>query len=127
VARVREELSQQLAAVDALPPTVAPPTAKYKWEYAKGQVAKLEVKVSDDHGVASVTLFFRKKNEAAFHSLSMSKSSIGTYVGEVVPAAHGNEDLEIYVVAEDHSGHQSSLGSPQRPLEVKRKRGLFGF
>jgi hypothetical protein len=30
-------------------------------------------------------------------------------------------------VAEDHSGHVGSLGSPEKPLEAKRKRGLFGF
>jgi serine/threonine protein kinase len=127
VQTVKEELAQQLAKLDAGSPVVAPPAAGSKWEFAKGQVAKIEVRVSDDHGIARVTLFFRKKGEKSFRSLPMSKTSSGTYVGEVVPAVHGNEDLEFYVLAEDHSGHQGNLGTEQRPLEAKRKRGLFGL
>jgi len=125
--QLRQELAQQLASLDGGTPTVTAPSPGYKWEYAKGQVAKLEVKASDDHGVARVTLFFRKKGEKSYRSLLMSKTSAGTYLGEVVPAAHGNEDLEFYVLAEDHSGHVGSLGTPEKPLEAKRKRGLFGF
>lgn len=127
VQRVKEQLAQQLAKLDAGAPTVAPPSANFKWEYAKGQVAKIEVKASDDHGLARVTLFFRKKGEKSFRSLPMTKTSGGTFVAEIVPAVHGNQDLEFYVLAEDHSGHQGQLGSEQKPLEAKRKRGLFGL
>jgi len=127
VEKLRQELAQQLASLDAAAPTVAAPSPGFKWQYPKGQVARIEVKVSDDHGVARVTLAFRKKGEKAYRSLPMSKTSAGTYLGEVVPAVHGNADLEFYVVAEDHSGHVGSLGSPEKPLEAKRKRGLFGF
>jgi hypothetical protein len=127
VAKLKEKLAAQLAALDSGAPAVTPPAAGYKWEYPKGQVAKVEVKASDDHGVARVTLFFRKKGEKSYRSLPMSKTSAGTYVGEIVPATHGNEDLEFYVLAEDHSGHQGLLASPERPLEVRRKRGLFGL
>ncbi|BCW94090.1 MAG: hypothetical protein KatS3mg007_1984 [Thermoanaerobaculum sp.] len=127
VAKLKEKLAAQLAALDSGAPAVAPPAPGYKWEYPKGQVAKVEVKASDDHGVARVTLFFRKKGEKSYRSLPMSKTSAGTYVGEIVPATHGNEDLEFYVLAEDHSGHQGLLASPERPLEVRRKRGLFGL
>lgn len=127
VASLRERLARQLAALDAAPPSVAPPAAGYKWEYSKGQVAKIDVTVSDDHAVARVTMFFRKKGEEVFRSLPMSKTSAGTYVGEVVPAVHGDQDLQFYVLAEDFSGHQGKLGSPEKPLEVKRKRRLFGL
>lgn len=127
VAKLKEKLTAQLSALDAGAPAVTPPAPGYKWEYPKGQVAKVEVKASDDHGVARVTLFFRKKGEKNFRSLPMSKTSAGTYVGEIVPATHGNEDLEFYVLAEDHSGHQGLLASPDRPVELRRKRGLFGL
>ncbi|MDW7968267.1 MAG: hypothetical protein RMI39_09135 [Thermoanaerobaculum sp.] len=127
VKRLRDKLSQQLAALDAGAPVVAPPTPAFKWEYLKGQVAKVEVKVSDDHGVARVTLFFRKKGEKGFRSTPMTKTSAGTFVGEIVPAVHANEDLEFYVLAEDHSGHQGLLASAEKPADLRRKRGLFGF
>ncbi len=127
VEKLRASLAARLSALDAGAPTVAPPAPGGKWEYGKGQVAKVEAKVSDDHGVVRVTLFFRKKGEKNYTSVPMSKTSTGTYVGEIVPAAHDNEDLEFYVLAEDHSGHQGMLGRPERPLELKRKRGLFGF
>ncbi len=127
VQRLREELAHQLAQLDAGAPTVAPPAPSFKWEFGKGQVAKLEVRASDDHGLARVTLYVRKKGEVGFHSVPMSKTSVGTYEADVVPAAHGNEDLQFFVVAEDYSGHQTSLGSEQKPLVAKRKRGLFGL
>lgn len=127
VAKLKEKLTAQLAAVDAGVPAVTPPAPGYKWEYGKGQVAKVEVKASDDHGVARVTLFFRKKGEKSYRSLPMTKTSAGTYIGEIVPAAHGNEDLEFYVLAEDHSGHQGLMANPDRPLELRRKRRLFGL
>ncbi len=127
VAKPKEKLTEQLLALDAGAPAVTPPAPGYKWEYQKGEVAKVEVKASDDYAVARVTLFFRKKGEKSYRSLPMSKASAGTYVGEIVPATHGNEDLEFYVLAEDHSGHQGFLASPERPQEVRRKRGRFGF
>lgn len=127
VQRLKEQLSQQLAQLDAGAPTVAPPSANFRWQYAKRQVAKIEVMASDDHGLARVTLFFRKKGDKSFRSVPMTKTSSGTFVAEIVPAVHGDQDLEFYVLAEDHSGHQGQLGSEQRPLEAKRKRGLFGF
>lgn len=127
IAALKEKLAQQLATLDAGTPTVSPPAPNHKWEYPKGQVARVEVKASDDHGVARVTMFFRKKGEKSFRSVPMSRTSAGTYVAEIVPATHGNEDLEFYVLGEDHSGHQGRLGSPERPLELRRKRGLFGL
>jgi len=35
---------------------------------------------------------------------------------------HTNDDVDLYVVATDRSGHVGRLGSPEKPLEANRKK-----
>jgi hypothetical protein len=40
------------------------------------------------------------------------------------PKTHKNDDFLLYVEAKDDSGHTGGIGSSQKPLEFKRKKGL---
>jgi hypothetical protein len=47
-----------------------------------------------------------------------------TYTVEIPPSFHHNGDVDFYVEATDLSGHQSSLGTRDKPLQLRRKRSF---
>ena len=58
--------------------------------------------------------------------MALRRTQESEWSGEITPALHENKAVEFYIVATDHSGHTGQLGSPQQPLTLKKKWGIFG-
>jgi hypothetical protein len=121
----RQQLEAVLREIDANPPGLdIPPTVKL--EYSKNKPFILVVRITDDHAVKSAALFLRVKDTEHYKELALRRTQESEWSGEITTALHENKAVEFYVVATDHSGHTGQLGSPQQPLTLKKKWGIFG-
>ncbi len=118
-----EALLQQL---DANPPVVEIPPA-LKLEYAKNKPFVLTIRITDDHGVRSATLFARVKGADHYVELPLVRGPGGEWRGEITPGIHQNKAVELYIVASDASGHTGQAGSAGQPILLKKKWSLFGM
>jgi hypothetical protein len=114
-------LQALLARLDGRPPEVELREG-YLLEYDRGMVANVSFRVRDDYKVESVKLYARAGGSRMVEMPYERKGF--AYTVALTPAFHRNEDVDFYVVATDVSGHQSTLGSRDKPLQVKRKRGF---
>ncbi|MBV8202575.1 MAG: hypothetical protein JOZ15_18315, partial [Acidobacteria bacterium] len=121
IAETKQRLEAQLAQLDAQPPEVTLRPG-YPLDYARGTMIILSFRVTDDYEVKSVKLFARPE-AGKMRELTLQKSSFGWDV-EIPPSFHQNGTVELYVVATDVSGHEGFLGSPEKPLLVKRRQGF---
>lgn len=117
-------LQQHLAELDA-----QPPAAKLKPEtdlaFKKNRTVTIPMIITDDHRVTGVTAYLRAAGATGFSRIDLTlDESTDSCTFEVKPETHDNDDFLLYVEATDVSGHTGRLGSPQAPLEFKRKRGL---
>lgn len=84
------------------------------------QEIEMSAVVSDEAGVRSVRLFYRKKGEEAYQSLSFEKlrgdEKKGVYRLSIPRLEAGPEGLEYYLVAENVSGNRTVKGEALRPL-----------
>ena len=84
----------------------------------------MELLVTDDYRVKSVTVMARRDGTTEFQTLPVKTVGGDEYDVEITPDFHGNKTVELYVVAVDYSGHISRLGTAEKPLVLK-KRFLF--
>jgi serine/threonine protein kinase len=124
--QMRERLTNQLAQLDAQPPTLALAPG-LKLEYKKGEPVTLAFKIQDDHTVRGAQLFARVEGSGRFVELPFRHAGGADWSGEISLAFHQNQTVEFYAAATDYSGHTTMLGSSQQPLKLKRKKNIFGF
>lgn len=120
--QTRERLEALLAQLDRQPPELSLRGGP-EVVYEKGKPARLPLRITDDHGVKSAEVWARAEG-GRFEKIAVRQVSGADYEVEVSPELHGNKTVEVYVVASDHSGHASQLGSADRPLKIKRKRWI---
>lgn len=87
------------------------------------QQIEMSAVVTDEEGVRSVRLFYRKKGEQAYKSRSFEKKrgdeKRGVYVVSIPRLEVGPDGLEYYLVAEDGSGNRTVKGEALRPLSMR--------
>ena len=121
-AQARTRLESLMAQLDGEPPQVALRDG-YSLEYARGTVAELSFRVTDDYQVKTVKLMARPPG-GKFRSLPLESSRTGYSTVRIDPGFHRNGTVELYVVAADLSGHEGYFGTPDKPLQLKRKQGF---
>ncbi|MFY9822171.1 MAG: protein kinase [Thermoanaerobaculia bacterium] len=121
-AEARKRLEDQLAQLDKDPPQLVLRDG-YLLEYSRGTVIELSFRATDDYEVKSVKLMARPQG-GKMRELPLEKSRLGYYTVQIPPAFHQNETVEFYVTATDTSGHESYLGSRDKPLQIKRRQGF---
>jgi hypothetical protein len=121
-AEARKRLEDQLAQLDKEPPQLVLRDG-FLLDYARGTVIELSFRATDDYGVKSVK-FMARPQGGKMRELPLQKTRTGYYSVQIPVAFHQNETVEFYVVATDSSGHESSLGSRDKPLQIKRRQGF---
>ncbi|HSG40470.1 MAG TPA: protein kinase [Thermoanaerobaculia bacterium] len=121
-AEARARLEELLARLDKEAPKVVLRDGYYL-EYARGTVAELSFRATDDHAVKDVKIMARAEG-GKFRELPAEQSRSFYFTVEIAPDFHKNGTVEIYVVATDLSGHEGYLGSRDQPLVLKRKQGF---
>lgn len=119
----RASLESRLSELDAQPPSVGI-EAGTPMEFRKNEAVMLSLEVSDDYRVEAVRAMVRTEGAAGYRPVPVRPDGEGGWVLEVPVDVHGNESLDLYLEAEDRSGHVSRLGSSEEPLRIERK-GLF--
>lgn len=121
-AAARQRLEALLAQLDREPPRVVLRDG-YLLEYARGTVAELSFRATDDYQVKEVKLLARPPG-GKFRSLPLETTRSGYSTVKLDPSFHRNGTVELYVVATDLSGHEGRYGSADKPLQLKRKQGF---
>lgn len=121
-ATARDRFAAQLAALDQAPPVVELREG-YVLQYARGTVAELSFRVRDDYQVADVKVLGRRAGSGSMREIPHRRDGFG-YTIALGPDYHGNETVELCVVATDVSGHEGTLGSPAQPLRLERIQGF---
>jgi serine/threonine-protein kinase len=119
----RERLNQLLARLDAAPPSIALRPG-YKLEYDKGERIAVPLRITDDLAVRTAECWVRPEGAAAYQAVPVRHLAGADYVADIPPEMHQNHPLDLYAMASDNSGHQSWLGTPDRPLKLKRRNWL---
>jgi serine/threonine protein kinase len=115
----RSRLETLLAQMDKAAPTI---TLKpgFDLRYSRGKPVTVQVLVTDDYHVKSVTVMARQDGAKEYQALPANAVGGNEYDVEITPAFHDNKTVELYVVATDDSGHISKLGTAEKPLELKK-------
>jgi serine/threonine protein kinase len=121
-AEVRTRLENLLARVDGQPPQLVLRDGYYL-EYARGTVVELSFRATDDYEIRGVKVLARPEG-GKFRELPLEKTRTGYYTVTIDPGFHQNGTVDLYAVATDLSGHEGSLGSRDKPLQLKRKQGF---
>ncbi len=121
-AEARTRLENLLAHLDGQPPQVVLRDG-YLLDYARGTVAELSFRATDDYEVKGVKVLARSAG-GKFRELPLEKARAGYYTVLIDPGFHQNGTVDLYAVATDLSGHEGFLGSRDKPLQLKRKQGF---
>lgn len=121
-AAARTRLEALLAQLDKAPPQVVLRDG-YLLEYARGTVAELSFRATDDYQVKDVKLMARLPG-GEFQDLPLETTRTGYSTVRIDPSFHRNGTVELYLVATDLSGHEGHLGGPDQPLQLKRKQSF---
>jgi hypothetical protein len=121
-AEARARLEDLLARLDKEPPQLVLRDG-FLLDYDRGTVVNLSFRATDDYEVKDVKLMARPEG-GKFRDLPLEKSRTGYYTVEVPPSFHQNGTVDFYVVATDLSGHETYLGSRDKPMQLKRKQGF---
>jgi hypothetical protein len=116
-----QQLEAQLAQLDAQPPQVAL-RDDFPLDYSRGQVVTLSFRVTDDYQVKSVRMFARPEG-GGMREMPLQRQGL-SYTIEIPPSFHQNGTVDFYVVATDLSGHEGTLGSREKPMQLKRRQGF---
>jgi len=92
-------------------------------DYARGTVANLSFRASDDYEIRDVKLMARPEG-GKYHEMPLEKTRTGYYTVAIPVSFHQNGTVDFYVVATDLSGHETALGSPDKPMQLKRQQGF---
>ncbi len=95
----------------------------YLLDYSRGTVVELSFRATDDYEVRGVKVLARPEG-GKFRELPIEKARAGYYTVTVDPGFHQNGTVDLYAVATDLSGHEGTLGSRDKPLQLKRKQGF---
>jgi hypothetical protein len=120
----RTALQRRLAELDIAPPQIvlAPGTAP---EIVKNETVRLVARVTDDYKVVRVEVWVRPV-DGTYRRLIHDRSG-AEVAADITPELHGNKSVELYILAGDLSGHETALGSPDRPLQIDRRRWFRRF
>jgi serine/threonine-protein kinase len=124
IAAARARLEDLLARLDKDPPKLVLRDG-YVLDYARGTVANLSFRVTDDYQVKDVKLLARPEG-GKYREIPLDKAQIraGYYTAEIQPSFHQNGTVDFYVVATDLSGHETYLGTRDQPQKLKRQQGF---
>lgn len=112
---LRQRLDRQLEQLDRNPPAIEIPSGELSYE--KGKPAVLEIRVSDDYQVKSVTVRARPEGARAATEIAAERAGAG-YRAEIPAALHQGRPVEVVVIAADTSGHTAESA----PRQMRRKR-----
>jgi tetratricopeptide (TPR) repeat protein len=121
-AAARARLEDLLARLDKEPPALVLRDG-FVLDYARGTVVNLSFRATDDYEVKDVKLMARPEG-GKYREVPLDKSRAGYYTAEIPPAFHQNGTVDFYVVATDLSGHETDLGTRDKPMQLKRKQGF---
>lgn len=99
-------------------PDIEPPAITFELgdEQIPDGLKTLSVTVTDNRGVAAVTLFYRDGGDIAYTEKAMLESSPNVYSADVTLDAVISDRLEFYIRAEDVSGNSVFEGQKFAPL-----------
>jgi serine/threonine protein kinase len=92
-------------------------------DYARGTVANLSFRASDDYEIKEVKLMARPEG-GKYHDMPLEKTRTGYYTVEIPVSFHQNGTVDFYVLASDLSGHETYIGSRDQPMQLKRQQGF---
>jgi serine/threonine protein kinase len=92
-------------------------------DYARGTVANLSFRATDDYEVRDVKLMARPEG-GKYHDMPLEKTRTGYYTVEIPVSFHQNGTVDFYVVATDLSGHETYIGNRDQPMQLKRQQGF---
>jgi serine/threonine-protein kinase len=92
-------------------------------DYARGTVVNLSFRASDDYEVRDVKLMARPEG-GKYRDMPLEKTRTGYYTVEIPVSLHQNGTVDFYVMATDLSGHETALGNPGQPMQLKRQQGF---
>jgi serine/threonine protein kinase len=118
----RARLEDLLARLDQEPPKLVLRDG-FMLDYARGTVANLSFRASDDYEVKDVKLMARPEG-GKYHDMPLEKTRTGYYTVEIPVSFHQNGTVDFYVLATDLSGHETTLGSRDQPMQLKRQQGF---
>jgi serine/threonine protein kinase len=121
-AEARARLEEQLARLDKQPPQLVLRDG-FDLAYDRGTVVNLSFRATDDYEVKEVKLYARPEG-GKYRDMPLEKTRTGYYTVAVPPAFHQNGTVDFYVVATDLSGHESDLGSRDKPMQLKRTQSF---
>jgi Protein tyrosine and serine/threonine kinase len=124
---VRQRLEAQFVQLDRQAPalTLRGPS---ELTYEKGKAATVPLRITDDFSIKAAEGWARAEG-GQYVKIPVRQVSGSDYEMEILPGVHQNKIVEYYVTATDQSGHSGQLGSPERPLTIKRKgllKRIFG-
>lgn len=123
-AEARARLEGQLRQLDGKPPQVVLRDG-FGLTYARGTVANLSFRVTDDYEVVSVRMFAAPEG-GKMRNVPLEKARGGQwYTTQIRPDFHRNGTVRFYVTATDLSGQEGTLGSASQPLELRREGAGF--
>jgi hypothetical protein len=123
--QLQQRIQEDFRAADQGAPSVTLASAA-DVEYRRNEPIAIELLVRDDYGVVSVTLQARRAR-GQYQTIEVQRVSAERYRAEIPVSVHENErNVEIWAEATDHSGHQTRIGSPAQPIEIRRGRGVRG-
>ena len=118
----RARLEEQLSRLDKQPPQLVLRDG-FDLAYDRGTVVNLSFRASDDYEIKDVKLMARPEG-GKYHDMPLEKTRTGYYTVEIPASFHQNGTVDFYVVASDLSGHETSLGSREQPMQLKRQQGF---
>lgn len=98
-------------------PDIEPPVIKFDVgspEISEG-IKTFSVEVTDNKGVANVTLYYKNANDVGFTPRPMLKTDVNTYSAEISVDPVISKKLEFYIRAEDVSGNSVFEGQKFSP------------
>jgi serine/threonine protein kinase len=118
----RARLEEQLARLDKQPPQLVLRDG-FDLAYDRGTVVNLSFRATDDYEVKEVKLYARPEG-GKYRDMPLEKTRTGYYTVAVPPSFHQNGSVDFYVVATDLSGHETDLGSRDKPMQLKRTQSF---
>jgi serine/threonine protein kinase len=118
----RARLEEQLARLDKQPPQLVLRDG-FDLAYDRGTVVNLSFRATDDYEVKEVKLYARPEG-GKYRDMPLEKTRTGYYTVAVPPSFHQNGTVDFYVVATDLSGHETDLGSRDKPMQLKRTQSF---
>jgi serine/threonine protein kinase len=95
----------------------------YQLDYDRGNPVSLSFRITDDFKVNDVKIFARPAGSGRLQEIPYVREGY-IYTATIEPTFHQNQTIEFYVVATDLSGNQGFLGTSDKPLQVRRRKGF---